>query len=91
MLCWMQTVVGEKIDLCVVFCFYIKHNTLGSSRIINMSKTLYLKLLFFKSKGIFGSLPSGRGGEKKGAFGFFGCILLFGGFFNLLIEVHVPL
>lgn len=28
MLCWMQTVAGEKINLCVVFCFYIKQNTL---------------------------------------------------------------
>lgn len=28
MLCWMQTVAGEKINLRAMFWFYIKQNTL---------------------------------------------------------------
>lgn len=26
MLCWMQTVAGEKISLCAVFCLYEKEH-----------------------------------------------------------------
>lgn len=36
----MQTVAGEKINLCAVFCFYTKQNTLKIFKNNEQAKTL---------------------------------------------------
>lgn len=48
MLCWMQTVAGEKIScLCAVFCLYEKEHLEKLTTTINSPK-ISLELIFMK-------------------------------------------